>query len=203
MSASWEPRRWHSHGCANRHRGTVQVRTPHGSRGPGSYCLSSTRGRGGRSRGIFTSKRWLSRSLRCWRGISRTAGGGHGFGWRPCSPAATWPLPILPGSGSGPCSPAGEHGGKGPSWCVSAWAPTCSSPSCLAAPAPDAPLGLSGLAKGIVSHPQLMVQALWSKRVGIWANLAPTGLLGIGFVWLLPVAAIVVLANTLFDGQLF
>jgi Predicted membrane protein (DUF2079) len=73
----------------------------------------------------------------------------------------------------------------------------------LAAPAPDAPLGLSGLAKGIVSHPQLMVQALWSKRVGIWANLAPTGLLGIGFVWLLPVAAIVVLANTLFDGQLF
>jgi predicted membrane protein DUF2079 len=73
----------------------------------------------------------------------------------------------------------------------------------LAAPAPDAPLGLSGLATGIVSHPQLVVHALWSKRLDIWANLAPTGLLGIGFVWLLPLAAIVMLANTLFVGQLF
>ena len=73
----------------------------------------------------------------------------------------------------------------------------------LAAPAPDATLGLSGLVTGIVSHPQLVVHALWSKRLAIWANLAPTGLLGIGFVWLLPLAAIVLLANTLFEGQLF
>jgi hypothetical protein len=73
----------------------------------------------------------------------------------------------------------------------------------LAGPAAGATLSLSGLATGIASHPLLVVHALWSKRLGIWANLAPTGLLGIGFVWLLPLAAIVLLANTLFAGQLF
>jgi hypothetical protein len=73
----------------------------------------------------------------------------------------------------------------------------------LAGSAPDAPLGLSGLATGIVSHPQLMMHALWSKRLALWTNLAPTGLLGIGFVWLLPLAVVVMLANTLFAGQLF
>ena len=87
------------------------------------------------------------------------------------------------------------HGnlGSGPAFQASAY---------LAGP-PDAQLSIIGLAKGISFHPLGVLRALWAKRLDIWANLAPSGLLGLGFFWLLPTTAIVVLANNLPAGVLF
>ena len=64
-------------------------------------------------------------------------------------------------------------------------------------------LGLGAMAKGIVLHPGAAAQQLWAKRPDIWANLAPGGLLGVGYVWLLPMALNVEVANNLFVGWLF
>ena len=72
----------------------------------------------------------------------------------------------------------------------------------LAGP-PDTQLSIAALAKGIAFHPLGALRALWAKRLDIWANLAPSGLLGIGFVSLLPTAVIVLLANNLPAGVLF
>ena len=36
-----------------------------------------------------------------------------------------------------------------------------------------------------------------AKRLDVWANLAPSGLVAVGSLWLLPIAAIVLLANDL------
>ena len=74
----------------------------------------------------------------------------------------------------------------------------------LAAAAPAAGrLTVPELVKGIALHPQGVLSTLWQKRLDIWAGLAPSGLLGIGFVWLLPITAVVVLANNLAQGLLF
>jgi hypothetical protein len=72
----------------------------------------------------------------------------------------------------------------------------------LAGP-PDGQLSVAGLVKGIAFHPVGVLRALWAKRLDIWANLAPSGLLGVGFVWLLPIAVIVVLANDLHPNLQF
>jgi hypothetical protein len=69
---------------------------------------------------------------------------------------------------------------------------------------PTAPFSVGGLAKGVASHPGRVVSALWSKRQFIWRNLASSGPLGLGFVWALPLAVIVLLTNNLAnDGNLF
>ena len=73
----------------------------------------------------------------------------------------------------------------------------------LAGGPPAVQLSLAALAKGIATHPLGAVRALWAKRLDTWANIAPSGLLGVGFVWLLPVSVIVLLANGLFSGPLF
>jgi hypothetical protein len=65
------------------------------------------------------------------------------------------------------------------------------------------PLGVAALVKGIASHPLGVLRVLWGKRLDLWANAAPSGLLGVGFVWLLPIAVVVLLANNLFAGWLF
>ena len=44
---------------------------------------------------------------------------------------------------------------------------------------------------------------LWDKRLDLWANMAPGGIVGIGFVAVLPVLAVVLLTNNLFNGWLF
>jgi Predicted membrane protein (DUF2079) len=64
-------------------------------------------------------------------------------------------------------------------------------------------LSLAALAKGILAHPLGAVRALWGKRVDVLANLAPAGLVGLGDLPVLPIAAVVLLANTLFAGVLF
>lgn len=63
--------------------------------------------------------------------------------------------------------------------------------------------GMAALVKGIAFHPQGVLQALWMKRLAIWSSLAPSGLLGVGFAWLLPTAVNVLLANNLAPGLLF
>jgi hypothetical protein len=64
-------------------------------------------------------------------------------------------------------------------------------------------LSMSRLVTGIAAHPVRVLSVLWSKRLDLWANLAPSGLVGLGFLVLLPLIVIVVLANTLFHGVLF
>ena len=64
-------------------------------------------------------------------------------------------------------------------------------------------LSMLRLVTGIAAHPIRVLSVLWSKRVDMWANLAPTGLVGLGFLALLPLIVVVLLANTLFHGVLF
>ena len=74
----------------------------------------------------------------------------------------------------------------------------------LAATAPTgAQVSLGALAKGITLHPLEVLRVLSAKRLDVWANLAPTGLLGVGFGWLLPTSVIVLLANNLYTSWLF
>ena len=51
----------------------------------------------------------------------------------------------------------------------------------LAAPGASYPgtMGLPGLLKGLASHPRAVLGTLWLKRLDIWANLAPSGLVGL------------------------
>jgi hypothetical protein len=68
---------------------------------------------------------------------------------------------------------------------------------------PDVQLSVAALARGIAFHPLEVLRVLWAKRLDVWTNLAPAGLLGAGFVWLLPIAVIVLLANSLAAGVVF
>lgn len=61
-------------------------------------------------------------------------------------------------------------------------------------------LTLVGLVKGIASHPAVVLRTLWVKRLDVIANLAPSGLLGLGTLILLPVMLVVLLANSLSFG---
>ncbi|MFI5068251.1 MAG: DUF2079 domain-containing protein, partial [Streptosporangiales bacterium] len=73
----------------------------------------------------------------------------------------------------------------------------------LAAPGSAGALSLPALAKGLATHPATVAAQLWSKRIDLWANLAPSGLLGLAYLPLLPLLAVVILANDLFRGFLF
>jgi len=74
----------------------------------------------------------------------------------------------------------------------------------LAAAGPEAGrLTVPELVKGIALHPGGVLSALWRKRLDIWAGMGPSGLVGIGFIWLLPITVVIVLANNLAPGLLF
>lgn len=73
----------------------------------------------------------------------------------------------------------------------------------LAAPGYTGSLSLLALAKGLAAHPVAVAAKLWSKRIDLWANLGPSGLLGLGFWPLLPLLLVVTLSNDLFRGFLF
>ena len=62
---------------------------------------------------------------------------------------------------------------------------------------------MSKLVLGIATHPLRVLTVLWGKRVDLWANLAPSGLVGLGYLALLPLILVAVLANSLFHGVLF
>lgn len=73
----------------------------------------------------------------------------------------------------------------------------------LAAPGQTASLTMPQLAGGLATHPAAVLAKLWSKRLDLWANLAASGLLGLGFLPLLPLMLVVIAANDLFPGLLF
>jgi hypothetical protein len=73
----------------------------------------------------------------------------------------------------------------------------------LAAPGHKGALSMPRLVAGLVSHPVAVLAKLWSKRLDLWANLASSGLVGLAFLPLLPLMAVVVAANDLFPGFLF
>jgi hypothetical protein len=64
-------------------------------------------------------------------------------------------------------------------------------------------LGKGALIGGVLTHPWIPVRMLAAKSADIWANLAPPGLLGVFFGPLLPVVAIVLLADNLWPGLKF
>lgn len=64
-------------------------------------------------------------------------------------------------------------------------------------------LTLSGLVTGVASHPLRILQALWVKRVDMIANLAPSGMLGLGALMTLPLMIVVILASWLWPGIVF
>jgi hypothetical protein len=67
----------------------------------------------------------------------------------------------------------------------------------------SAKLTTGEMVQGILRHPANVVNALWAKRQDLWASTASSGLLGLGFGWLLPVTGVVLAANNLFAGLLF
>jgi hypothetical protein len=67
----------------------------------------------------------------------------------------------------------------------------------LAAAPSAAGLSVGALAKGMIAHPLGVLRALWAKKLDIWANLAPSGLIGIAFIPVLPICAIILLENNL------
>lgn len=67
----------------------------------------------------------------------------------------------------------------------------------------DGQISTVALVKGIVLHPRAVVDALWAKRADLWAVTAPSGLIGLGFLCLLPFLLIVLLENNLAFGFLF
>lgn len=64
------------------------------------------------------------------------------------------------------------------------------------------PLSSFELIRGIVTHPFRVLSTLWDKRSDLWANMAPSGFIGIVFIWVMPVIVIVLLSDSLFQGSL-
>jgi hypothetical protein len=64
-------------------------------------------------------------------------------------------------------------------------------------------LTVPALVTGVASHPLAVLRVLWDKRVDLLANLAPPGLLGLGFAVALPLMLVVLVANTLSEGNRF
>jgi hypothetical protein len=66
-----------------------------------------------------------------------------------------------------------------------------------------ASLSMGALIKGVLTHPWIMVRTMASKSADIWANLAPSGLLGTCFVPLVPIVIVVLIESHLSPGLLF
>jgi hypothetical protein len=73
----------------------------------------------------------------------------------------------------------------------------------LAGPGYQHSNGMAGLVAGVATHPLKVLATLWSKRLDLWGNLASSGFLGLAYLPLLPVLAVVIVSNDLFPGYLF
>ncbi|MGC8463982.1 MAG: DUF2079 domain-containing protein [Acidimicrobiales bacterium] len=76
----------------------------------------------------------------------------------------------------------------------------------LAAAAPAvAPtsIGLKQLVVGVLEHPQRVLSALWSRRVDLYADVGPAGMLGLAFPWVAVTCVLVLLENGLYRSVLF
>jgi hypothetical protein len=67
----------------------------------------------------------------------------------------------------------------------------------------NAPFSFGALLKGMAYNPRLVVHQLWHNREFIWQNLSASGLIGVGFLWILPVIFAVLASNNLAAGSLF
>jgi len=70
---------------------------------------------------------------------------------------------------------------------------------------PPAKLSLVGLIKAMLEHPGRVAGSLWHHRLNVFANLAPTGVVGIFTPWTIGVPLVVLLANNLsaLGGQVY
>ena len=73
----------------------------------------------------------------------------------------------------------------------------------LVGPRASAPASLATLIAQVAFHPGGAFFAIWSHRVDIWANLAPSGLIGIASPWTFGLALPVLLADDLARGTGF
>ena len=73
----------------------------------------------------------------------------------------------------------------------------------LAGPAHHLHPTTSEVVKGMVEHPGNVLNSLWAKRVDIWANIAPSGVLGLAFSWFLPLIGVILTENNLYPNLLF
>jgi hypothetical protein len=64
----------------------------------------------------------------------------------------------------------------------------------------NAPFSIGAVLKGVVHNPARIVRHLWAKKEYAWQNLAPSGVLGVGFILILPVILVVVLSDSLLQG---
>ncbi len=116
------------------------------------------------------------------------------------------------GGGRAPPGPAGRRpagrAGVGYSALIlvlhaDAGAPLARHYGYLVAGAAGSQLTTGGLVKGLARHPLSLVRTLWAKHIDVLANLLPAGLLGLGYLRLLPLMLVVLLANTLSSGARF
>lgn len=66
-----------------------------------------------------------------------------------------------------------------------------------------APFGAGPMLKGLIHNPRLWVSQLWQKRFYAWQNLSSSGLIGVGFVLILPLVVVMLLTDSLAQGPLF
>jgi hypothetical protein len=57
--------------------------------------------------------------------------------------------------------------------------------------------------KGLAHNPGLWIRQLWHNRFFAWQNLSSSGLLGVGFVFILPIIVVLLLTDSLAQGSLF
>ncbi len=68
---------------------------------------------------------------------------------------------------------------------------------------PGSGLTIAQIAQGALTHPGRALAALWSKHVDLWANLGPSGLIGVASPWGLTMALLDLAPSLLFRGTLF
>jgi hypothetical protein len=64
-------------------------------------------------------------------------------------------------------------------------------------------VGLGKLVVGVLEHPQRVVSTLWSRRVDLYANVGPAGVLGLASPWVAVACVLVLLENGLHANLLF
>jgi hypothetical protein len=62
---------------------------------------------------------------------------------------------------------------------------------------------LSEITRGALTHPSRPFSQLWGNRLNFWANLSPSGLLGLATPWGLAVVLTVLLPSSLWNGHAF
>jgi Predicted membrane protein (DUF2079) len=67
----------------------------------------------------------------------------------------------------------------------------------------NAPFGVGSMLKGLAHNPGLWIRQLWHNRFFAWQNLSSSGLLGVGFVFILPIIVVLLLTDSLAQGSLF